>query len=411
MPSRTGGSIEMFKTNRSSIFLVLVLTIPLASCSDESPAGAAATDSSVMDFTGDLPVEQIPNVESLPATYPDTWVFAHDLNFNSLLDGKILIVDVAAETRNFKGMIGAGMMGQFQPSRVRSELYTGQTILSRRTHGERTDVLIIFDKSTLEPVDEILLPAKRQQVVTQPNSFQLTDDERIGLVMNFTPAASVTTVDLVERKVLDEIPIPGCNFVFPTGERGFSTICANGGMVTYALNSDGSVNSSARTEPFIDIDADPIFVKNAELNGITFFPSYKGRIQPIDFSGIKPIILDDWQLVPDDLRTENWRPSGWQVIAAGNDELFVVMQPNGKEGSHKSGGSEVWVLDPEAQKLVRRIELPDDGLSITVTRSDPPYLVVTNENMALDVFEAQSGKLVRTISLGIGAFPFVLYAN
>jgi len=401
----------MFKTNRSSIFLVLVLTIPLASCSDESPAGAAATDSSVMDFTGDLPVEQIPNVESLPATYPDTWVFAHDLNFNSLLDGKILIVDVAAETRNFKGMIGAGMMGQFQPSRVRSELYTGQTILSRRTHGERTDVLIIFDKSTLEPVDEILLPAKRQQVVTQPNSFQLTDDERIGLVMNFTPAASVTTVDLVERKVLDEIPIPGCNFVFPTGERGFSTICANGGMVTYALNSDGSVNSSARTEPFIDIDADPIFVKNAELNGVTFFPSYKGRIQPIDFSGIKPIILDDWQLVPDDLRTENWRPSGWQVIAAGNDELFVVMQPNGKEGSHKSGGSEVWVLDPEAQKLVRRIELPDDGLSITVTRSDPPYLVVTNENMALDVFEAQSGKLVRTISLGIGAFPFVLYAN
>ena len=199
-------------------------------------------------------------------------------------------------------MIGAGMMGQFQPSRVRSELYTGQTIYSRRTHGERTDVLIIFDKSTLQPIDEILLPAKRQQVVTQPNSFQLTDDERIGLVMNFTPAASVTTVDLVARKVLGEIPIPGCNFVFPTGERGFSTICADGAMVTYALDNGGSIQSSERTAPFIDIDADPIFVKNAELNGITFFPSYKGRIQPIDFNGIKPIILDDWQLVPDDLR-------------------------------------------------------------------------------------------------------------
>ncbi len=116
-------------------------------------------------------------------------------------------------------------------------------------------------------------------------------------------------------------------------------------------------------------------------------------------------------MVPAELQAENWRPSGWQVIAASDRELFVVMQPNAEEGSHKSGGSEVWVLDPGAQKLVRRIELPDGGLSITVTRSDPPYLVVTNENMALDVFEAQSGELVRTISLGIAAFPFVLYAN
>ena len=397
----------MFAASRLSIFLMLGLAFPVANLA----IAAGQADSQPADFPDALPTEAIPSVESLPATYPDTWIFAHDLNFNSLLDGKVLIVDVAAESRNFKGMIGAGMMGQFQPSRLHSELYTGQTFLSRRTYGERTDALIIFDKSTLLPIDEIVLPAKRQQVVTQPNSFQLTDDERIGLIMNFTPASSVTVVDIPARTVLGEIPLPGCNFVFPTGERGFSTICADGSMVTHLLNNDGTVQSSERTEPFIDIDADPLFVKNAELKGVTYFPSYQGRIQPVDFSGDTPDVLDDWQFVPDELQDDNWRPSGWQVIAASDSELFVVMQENGEEGSHKSGGSEVWVLDPNAKRLKRRIELQDGGLSITVTRSDPAYLVVTNENMSLDVFDPLSGEHLRNITLGIGAFPFVLYAN
>ena len=391
----------MIATSRLSLFLGLA---PVFLIADDANAQSAS-------YPDALPAQAIPSVESLPATYPDTWIFAHDLNFNSLLDGKILIVDVAAETRNFKGIIGAGMMGQFQPSRTRSELYTGQTFLSRRTYGERTDALIIFDKSTLQPIDEIVLPPKRQQVVTQPNSFQLTDDERIGLVMNFTPASSVTVVDIPARTVLGEIPLPGCNFVFPTGERGFSTICADGTMVTHVLNGDGSVQSSVRSEPFIDIDADPIFIKNAELNDVTYFPSYQGRIQPVDFSGEMPIVLDDWQFVPDELQEDNWRPSGWQVIAASDRELFVVMQANGEEGSHKSGGSEVWVLDPSAKRLSRRIELHDGGLSIALTRSDPAYLVVTNENMSLDVFDPLSGEHIRNITLGIGAFPFVLYPN
>jgi len=391
----------MIATSRLSLFLTLA---PVFLIADDANAQSAS-------YPDALPAQAIPSVESLPATYPDTWIFAHDLNFNSLLDGKVLIVDVAAKTRNFKGIIGAGMMGQFQPSRTRSELYTGQTFLSRRTYGERTDALIIFDKSTLQPIDEIVLPPKRQQVVTQPNSFQLTDDERIGLVMNFTPASSVTVVDIPARTVLGEIALPGCNFVFPTGERGFSTICADGTMVTHVLNGDGSVQSSVRSEPFIDIDADPIFVKNAELDDVTYFPSYQGRIQPVDFSGETPIVLDDWQFVPDELQEDNWRPSGWQVIAASDRELFVVMQANGEEGSHKSGGSEVWVLDPNRKRLSRRIELHDGGLSIALTRSDPAYLVVTNENMSLDVFDPLSGEHIRNITLGIGAFPFVLYPN
>lgn len=362
-------------------------------------------------YAADLPVETIPNVETLPEKYPDTWVFAHDFNFYSILDGKVAIVDVASPSRNFKGFIGASGFASFQHSTSRPELYSAQSFSSRGAYGERTDVVVIYDTASLQPIDEIIIPSKRQQVVTQINSFELTDEERMGLVMNFTPAASVTVVDLVNRKVLGEIPIPGCNFVFPTGKRGFSTLCADGTLASYVLSEAGAVASSSRTEPFIDIDNDPIFVKNATVGGITYFPSFVSHVQPVDFRSDEPRILDSWSLVPDELQKENWRPSGWQVVAGNDEELFVLMQANGKEGSHKDGGTEVWVYKPASGTLARRIKLETPGGSIAVTRSKPSYLVVTNAEMFLDVYDAASGSHQRSITVGDTATPIVVHAN
>ena len=362
-------------------------------------------------FAADLPIESIPSSETLPAEYPDTWVFAHDFNFNSLVDGKIEVIDVAASNRNFKGTIGASGFATFQRAKSRPELYSAQTFYSRGNYGERTDTVVIFDTATLKPVGEIIIPPKRQQIVTQKNSFQLTDDERMGLVMNFTPAASVAVVDLVGRKVLGEISIPGCNFIFPTGKRGFSTLCSDGSLATYLLSEQGQVTSSSRTGVFIDIDADPIFVKNAVVGGITYFPSFKSRIQPVDFRSEQPQVLADWKMVPDDLRNENWRPSGWQVVAGNDDELFVLMHAGGKDGSHKDGGTEVWVFKPETGTLDRRIKLNTGGISIAVTRGTPSYLVVTNTAMLLDVYEADAGTFLRSITAGDAATPMVVYTN
>ena len=362
-------------------------------------------------YAADLPIETIPSTETLPEKYPDTWVFAHDFNFYSLIDGKITIIDVASQSRNFKGIVGASGFASFQHSKSRPELYSAQSFYSRGTYGERTDVVVITDTASLKPIGEIIIPSKRQQVVTQKNSFQLTDDEGMGLVMNFTPAASVTIVDLVNLKVLGEIAIPGCNFVFPTGKRGFSTLCADGSLATYGLSVEGAVTSSSRTEAFIDIDADPIFVKNAIVDGITYFPSFQSRIQPVDFRTDKPRVLDDWNMVPAELHKQNWRPSGWQIIAGNDEELFVLMQADGKDGSHKDGGTEVWVFKPVPGKLQRRIELGTAGVSIAVTRSKPSYLVVTNADMLLDVYAAESGNFLRTITTGDAAMPIVVHAN
>lgn len=360
---------------------------------------------------GDLPIETVPRSQTLPKDYPDTWVFAYDFNFYSILDGKILIVDVAADNHNFKGIVGASGFASFQYARSRHELYSAQSFYSRGTYGVRTDTVVITDPETLLPVGEVIIPTKREQIVTQKNTFQLIDQERMGLVMNFTPAASVTVIDLVNRKVLGEIPIPGCNFIFPTGKRGFSTLCNDGTLASYTLSAAGAVTDSSRSKAFIDIDKDPLFVKNAVIGGITYFPSFHARVQPVDFRAETPKILDNWQMVPAKLAAENWRPSGWQVAAGSDKQLFVLMQPNGKDASHKEGGSEVWVFDPGHGRLARRIKLRTHGISIAVTHSKPAYLVVTNANMFLDVYRADSGDFQRSISVGDAATPMVVYTK
>ena len=58
----------------------------------------------------ELQPEPIPSVATLPAVYPDTWLFAHDVNFNSMIAGKVAIIDVAADTQEFKGFVDASMM-------------------------------------------------------------------------------------------------------------------------------------------------------------------------------------------------------------------------------------------------------------------------------------------------------------
>lgn len=46
----------------------------------------------------ELPAEKIPNVAVLPADYPESWIFAHDANFDALIAGRVVILDVATDT-------------------------------------------------------------------------------------------------------------------------------------------------------------------------------------------------------------------------------------------------------------------------------------------------------------------------
>ena len=364
------------------------------------------------NFPEPLPTEPMPATNTLPAQYPENWVLLHDLNFNSLPDGRAAVVDFTAPDNNLKGVVPVTQFGNILAASTRAELYSSETYHARLGRGERTDVITIWDKATLEPKGEIVLPGgKRGQFVTIKNSFQFTNAEKWALVFNFTPAASVTVVDLEGRKVLGEIEIPGCSMVYPTGLRGFSTLCADGTLTTIRLGEDGQVAGTETTPPFNDIDHDPMFMMPATTGKSTWFVTFKGTLRGFDFSGATPRELGTFALGTAPGAAPEWRPGGWQVTSADRSGLvYVLMSPNGIEGSHKSGGTEVWVADPAKKGVVRRIALAAPGLSIEVSHQAQPTLLVARPDGVLDVYDAATGKLQRTLGGAIAFNPMTLTA-
>lgn len=370
-----------------------------------APAFAAA-------YPRPLPEEQIPAVATLPDTYPASWMLVHDMNFTSLLDGRVVVVDTAAATENYKGGMPAGQFAMFTAARTRPEIYVAETFHARLTRGARTDVITIYDRSTLAVKGEIVLPGgKRGQFVSTKNSFKLTNDEKWALLFNFTPASSVSVIDLESRKILGEVDLPGCSMIYPTGARGFSTLCADGTMTALELGADGAVVSSRTTSPFNDIDRDAMFMMPAMVGNTAWFVTFSGNVQGVDLTGPMAVPKAKFALGPADGAVTEWRPGGWQVVTAdASGLLYILMNPAGKEGSHKDGGTEVWVVDPVRKQRLRRIKLASPGLSIEVTKEANPGLVVARPDGALDVYDTVSGTVRKTLGGGITISPFTMSA-
>lgn len=358
-----------------------------------------------------LPIEELSQVETLPADYPKSWVLVHDFHFNSIVDGRIAIVDTANPQVPLKGMVRAAQFANMLYAPEAREIYTSETFYSRLTRGERTDAITVWDTATLQPKGEIVLPGgKRQQSVTYTGTFQFTNDHKWAMVANFTPAQSVTVVDLAGRKLLGEIDLPGCTHIYPTGKRGFSSLCADGSMISLVLAEDGTVASSKVIENAHDIDTQPLFGMPAMVGKTAWFVSYTGQLRGYDLSGetARPLPAPAHVGTADGGAPE-WRPGGWQVIASdAAGLLYVLMSPNGREGSHKDGGTEVWVVDPVADKRLRRIDLGGLASSITVTREASPALIVARPDGQIDVFSAADGSLIRKLGATAAFNPTVL---
>ncbi|MBD3728164.1 MAG: amine dehydrogenase [Sphingomonadales bacterium] len=374
-------------------------------------AAPAIAEPARADTAPPLAAEELPSVQTLPADYPASWVLVHDFHFNSLMDGRIAIVDTTDQVRPLKGLVRAAQFANMLHAPAKHEIYTSETFYSRLTRGERTDAITIWDTATLQPKGEIVLPGgKRQQSVTYSGTFQFTNNQHWALVANFTPAQSVTVVDLDGRKVLGEIDLPGCTHIYPTGTRGFSSLCADGSIISMTLADDGTVASSKVVENVQDIDNHPLFGMPAMVGKTAWFVSYDGQLRGIDLSGEFARPLPGTASVGSAAGgAPEWRPGGWQVIASdAQGLLYVLMSPNGREGSHKDGGTEVWVVDPVANKQLRRIDLGGVGFSITVTHEARPQLIVARPDGRIDVFDAQDGTLVRQLGATAAFNPILL---
>ena len=362
-------------------------------------------------FPTPLPEETLPSVAELPNIWPKSWVLVHDLNFASILDGKLALVDTHSVDRPLKGLVRAAQFANELVAPERGEIYTAETFYSRLTRGKRTDAITIWDMKTLQPKGEIVLPdGKRQLSVTYPNVFQFTNGGKWALVANFTPAQSVTVVDLEARKVLGEIDLPGCTQIYPSGQRGFSSLCADGSIFSMTLDAKGQAASSSSVAKVQDIDRQPLFGTPAMVGRTAWFVSYHGMIQGIDLSGpvAKPL-PGAFSVGKADGGAPQWRPGGWQVIASdASGLLYVLMSPNGKEGSHKDGGTEVWVVDPKTKTRLSRIALKGQGLAIAVTREDAPQLIVARADGIIDVHDAATGAFLRSLGATVAANPIVV---
>ncbi len=349
-------------------------------------------------------------ISTLPDAWPAHWVIVQDGAFFHMNNGKFIVVDADSDDSadRFKGSFDGAFIPQFYQAKTKPEMYVAETFHSRGTRGERTDVLTIYDKRSLAPIGEVIIPPKRISGMPTNYHLQLVDDEKIALAYNFTPATSVTVVDVVNREYLGEIPIPGCSLVYPMAGRAFASLCSDGSMMSVQLDEDGQQSSTSKTDVFFDANGDALMEKAAMINGVGYFPTFLGRVFPIDLSGPEVEVGEPWSLVGDE--EGGWRPGGIQVTGTdSNGHLYVLMHPDGYEGSHKDPGTEVWVFDPETRSRVDRIALQLPAITMGTTHDDDPLLLVTNINLEVDVYNIGSGEYLRTLS-GIGAeTPFLLH--
>ena len=164
---------------------------------------AAAADHA--GFAAPLPTDPTLKITTLPAKYPTGWAF---LNYAGDL---IELRNVGGDSREVKGQLQARDSATLLVSDTRPEVYVADTVWSRGFRGTRTDFITIYDPQTFNVSGEIVLPgAKRALITAMEGMIAFTDEQRMALVFDFTPASSVTVVDLVNRQVLGDIDIPGC---------------------------------------------------------------------------------------------------------------------------------------------------------------------------------------------------------
>ena len=371
-----------------------------------------------------LPVQAQMETASV-ATLPDlgdhlVWVGDRLLEHNVLFDG---------DTGEVLGMIDSPTILTAKlpmTSRERGEIYSVDIAYSRGNRGERIDFISIYDSRTLDFVDEIIVPT---EFGTSNVSYPYNDTigDRFMGVFNQFPNTSISIIDLVERKFVEEIITTGCSGIYPIDDARFATICGNGTVMSIKIDQEGHKLSLHASDPFFDVVHDPVFMAAGRAGTSWYFVSFEGQVHRVDFSTEVPIADEPWSLLSSG--DAGWRPGGLQHVAVheGLGLLYVAMHEGGA-GTHKDAGPEVWSFDLEKKKRVLRIKppnltaaflggtigvdpeslthalmewlLPDEGVhTLAVSRDAEPLLFMRNAGLgAVAVVDARSGETLRILA-------------
>lgn len=331
--------------------------------------------------------------EVLPEPRP-SWFMASDFSAGYVFD---------SADGQMKGLV---TRTDYTPAMVtlpsRNEAYQVDSYYSSRVRGERTDVLTIVDLKDLTTKAEVELPPKTAALSIRGH-IGLLNDERHVVVFNMTPAQSVSIVDVVERRFTGEISTPGCAIIMPVELRSFLMICGDGTLQLIELDAKGGEVRRERSEPFFDVQRDPLFGLGLHTGSGWLLVTNDGLVREVRAAGGRIEIGESWSMLNDDDRAdgderEQWRPGGQQPLTLhrGASLLYALMH-KGKVDTHGADGEEVWVFDIERHKRVARLRLPVEASRIHATQEAVPRLILVDKDDKLQIYDGLRLNLQRTI--------------
>ncbi len=299
-------------------------------------------------------------------------------------------------TGKMRGEIDNSSRGDIAIDPAGKFYYVADTIWTKSDRGTRQDFVAVYDTTALKLQTEIPIPG-RIIVGGFKTNFVLSDDGKTGYVYNYDPASSVNMVDLVKRKFVRAIELPGCASLMPNPV-GFSALCSDGTIAT--VDTTGAKPKVTHGTPFFQAAADPVFsnfVYDKSKRQVVML-SYTGLVYTATL-GATPTVAAPFSLqeaagVPKGETKPlvvNWLPGGGQVMALHkpSGHLYVLMH-KGEFWSHKEGGEEIWDVDLARRKVVKRRPLKDEVHNIEVTQDAAPLIFVNDEKGTTFVIDAQT---------------------
>jgi methylamine dehydrogenase heavy chain len=353
-----------------------------------------------------LPPEHL-TLTTLPPAGPHR-VYVLDEAFDNEIDARVHLFD--GNTYQRLGQIDAGFTPAFALSPDGRTTAVSTTYFARGSRGKRTDVVEFTDNASLAVKHEVVLPAKR--AMTLPSYFNVaySADAHFLYVAYVTPAASFGVLDPAGDAVLAEIDTAGCVLVIPHGPNRVSSLCESGQLLTVTLGADGHETGRSLSKSFFDADKDPVFVQGIPDEGGYAFLSFLGKVHEVDLTGAEPTFREPWPLTSAAEASAGWRPGGTQVGAIHRKlrRLYVPMH-RGSEGTHKEGGTEIWVFDTTTRQRLARWPLGAlaPAGTVQVSQDEAPVLFAGSGDHDMAVLDALTGK-VRHLEKHLGQTPWFM---
>jgi methylamine dehydrogenase heavy chain len=299
-------------------------------------------------------------------------------------------------------MLGLLSLTAYTPAiavnRSRGEVYAAESYWSRLYRGKREEVLTVYDITTLSPVAEIDIPDKIAEVTGDIN-IGLMGNGRHLAVYNLTPAQSVSVVDVESRRFTAEISTPGCGMIMPVNDASFLMVCGDGSVQLIRLADDGTESKRVRSNKFFSVEDDAVFDRTARTRDGWLLVSHAGLVYDVSVDGEEISVSKPWSMVSDAERKELWRPGGYGLLATHrSSNLAFILMHQGKVDTHHEPGTELWILDTDKHRRVKRWVLDKPWYDILVLQGERPRLIAHTNDGEIQIDDALKQRLERTIA-------------